>query len=172
VIVRHVEMRPPRGSAGQVRRAIAHARIGSRQNTLLLGKRDGRWEVLARSFDDARQAKGSYGLAMGCRTRSEIHVSTLAPDAETPRESVLEGPFGDRIRRAFTRGASLRLAGLTYAPDYQHIYLLRNARNRPRLALPVTVYKFGSFNASTALICGEKEAERIAHQPVPALLRQ
>jgi hypothetical protein len=173
VIVRRVEVRPRRGSAGQIRRALVQARIGSGQNAFLLGKHAGRWEVLARSFGEVEQSAGTYDLALGCTGRGEIHVSTFAlgADAEAPREAVIEGPFGDRIRHALSREASLSLTGVTYAPDYEHIYLLRDARGRPRWALPVTVYRFGSFDASTMAICSRRDAQRISRQRVPALLR-
>jgi hypothetical protein len=172
VIVRRVEVRPPRGSAGQVRRALVHARIGSGQSTFLLGNRAGRWELLARSFGKAERGAGPYGLALGCAGRGEIHVSTMAGStAKAPREAVIEGPFGDRIRRALSRGASLSLTGVTYAPDYQHIYLLRDPSGHGRWALPVTVYRFGSFDASTVVICSRQDAQRLSRQRVPALIR-
>jgi hypothetical protein len=164
LIVRRVDLRPLGRLTEPVRRAAARVVVGARSETFLLSDRAKRWEIDARRFGEPSRGLGRHGFAIGCRAHATVSVFTSLPrNARDPREAVTEGPFGDGIRRVLSRGASLSLAGVAYAPDYRHTYVLRDPDNRTRRAFPVTVFRAGSFDASEAVICNRRDAERIGH---------
>lgn len=161
LVVRRVDLEPRRRSRAS-RRATARVKVGSRIETFLLAEDGGRWEIRARRLSAFRR-RGHQDFLPRCRDHALISVfASPAKNARTPREALTRGPFGDAIVRAVSRGASLSLASVSYAPDYVHTYLLRDPRGNLRRAYPVTVYRSGSFDASDAVICEGREAQRIA----------
>jgi hypothetical protein len=162
VVVRRIDLLRGHGRLSKRGgRALARVEVGRRLETFLLGKSVGRWEVIARSFRP--RGFDTEGPRLGCGANAMISVFARAPKRSwTPREAVSKGPFSNGIRRTTSRGGSLTLSGVTYAPDYRHAYLLRDIQGRPRRAFPVTVFGLGSLDASEALICSRRDAERIA----------
>jgi hypothetical protein len=147
IVVRHVDVERGRRHV----RARAVSSVAGGPEVFELERARGRWRITAHSF--GRLPSDRAGLPL-CEHIAGADLSLgAALDAETPREALVQGPFGDRIRRTLRNRGALTLAAVSYRPDYLETWALRGAHGRVLRQYPVTVWGPRSFDTSTVVFC-------------------
>lgn len=133
----------------RIAKAVAELRIGESRETAVLRPGPDGWRIVAR-WTTHSLAADPYSC------NREVKVHEPLPSRPATLRAALGGPLAGTVRPN-----SLVLAGVTYRPDYTHIYAVIDEEATVQRMLPVGVWAPGSFDASSTHLCRNGRAVAI-----------
>lgn len=124
------------------KRYKAQVLVAGRQQEYVVEKFEGEWAITERDF--IGDALTGERRDKECELSSLSVRSSLVPKTNDPSKAVLQGPFGDRVRKALDHRGTFELDHISYRPDYVVSFALRK--------------KDGTFITEFPVRCGGHES--------------